>query len=57
MKNFTIGLMVMALTNLVATYFIAIFLHIMYEPKERPDWYGTYYSYQDAMEDGWYEKN
>jgi hypothetical protein len=37
--------------------FITVMLHIMYEPKEHPSWYGTYYSLSDAMEDGWYEKN
>ena len=25
------------------------------EPRTHPSWYGTYYSFQDAMEDGWYD--
>ena len=36
---------------------MAICFHFMYEPKVHPSWYGTYYSLQDAMEDGWYENN
>lgn len=49
------------------TYFLASFVgtlclilaigNIIMEKRTHPDWYGTYYSYQDAMEDGWYEKN
>lgn len=26
------------------------------EPRTQPSWYGTYYSFQDAMEDGWYDR-
>lgn len=48
---------VMAMSFLVALYMISIGLRIAYEPKERPSWYGTYYSFQDAMEDGWYEND
>jgi hypothetical protein len=44
------------LSFLVALYFVCVGLHIMYEPKERPSWYGTYYSLADAMEDGWYDR-
>lgn len=44
------------LSFMVALYFIGVGLNIMYEPKERPSWYGTYYSLSDAMEDGWYEE-
>lgn len=36
---------------------MTICFHIMFEPKVRPSWYGTYYSFQDAMEDGWYEND
>ena len=27
------------------------------ETRTHPSWYGTYYSFQDAMEDGWYENH
>lgn len=44
------------LSFLVALYFVCVGLHIMYEPKEHPSWYGTYYSLSDAMKDGWYDR-
>ena len=31
--------------------------HFMYEPKVHPSWYGTYYTLNDALEDGYYENN
>ena len=36
---------------------MTVCFHFMYEPKIKPSWHGTYYSFQDAMEDGWYENN
>ena len=46
----------LGLSFMVALWFISAGLHIMYEPKERPSWYATYYSLADAMEDGWYDR-
>lgn len=36
---------------------MTVCFHFMFEPKVYPSWYGTYYSFQDAIEDGWYEQN
>lgn len=48
LASFTISFVITSLA-------ILFYLSSNYETKYKPSWYGTYYCYQDAMEDGWYE--
>ena len=36
---------------------IALFCIVHQPEAKHPSWYGTYYSLNDALEDGWYEEN
>lgn len=42
--------------SFAVTFMTIMFVWYSYnEPRVHPSWYGTYYSFQDAMEDGWYD--
>ena len=42
---------------IIALYLIIVLSGIIMEKRTHPSWYGTYYSFHDAIEDGWYEQN
>jgi hypothetical protein len=49
---------VIAVFGLSFAIMMSIIMFVHYcntEPRTHPSWYGTYYSFQDAMEDGWYD--
>jgi hypothetical protein len=51
---------VIAVFGLSFAIMMSIIMFVHYcntEPRTHPSWYGTYYSFQDAMEDGWYENH